>query len=45
MSTRLLPFALTLFLVCGALAAEPKAPPLDPREVHLAAQVQLIRGG
>src|SRR3954471_15157540 len=45
MKARLLPFALTLFLVSGALAAEPKAPPLDPREVHLAGLVQLRRGG
>src|SRR3954466_2095169 len=45
MKARLLPFALTLFLVSGALAAEPKAPPLDPREVHLAGLVQLSRGG
>src|SRR3954469_12679583 len=45
MKGRLLPFALTLFLVSGALAAEPKAPPLDPREVHLAGLVQLSRGG
>lgn len=45
MTTRLLPFALTLFLVSGAFAAEPKAPPLDPREVHLSGLVQLSRGG
>src|SRR3954453_21471114 len=45
MKARLLPFALTLFLVSGALAAEPKAPPLDPREVHLAGLRQLSRGG
>jgi Tol biopolymer transport system component/Zn-dependent M28 family amino/carboxypeptidase len=45
MTTRLLSFALTLFLVSSAFAAEPKAPPLDPREVHLSGLVQLSRGG
>ena len=49
MSARLLPFCLASFLASGALAAltaeDLKAPPLDPREVHLSALVQLSRGG
>src|SRR3954447_16894810 len=53
MKARVLPFALAFFLVSGALAAlaaedtagRPKAPPVDPREVHLTGLIQLSRGG
>ena len=49
MNARLLPFALALFLVSAALAAEDKGPlkppPVDPREAHLSGLVQLSRGG
>ena len=48
MKARLLPLFLPFFLASGVLAAAdapPKAPPVDPREVHLTALVQLSRGG
>src|SRR3954451_19471525 len=56
MKARVLPFAMAFFLASGplaalaALAAEDtagplKAPPVDPREVHLTGLVQLSRGG
>ncbi len=44
----LFPVVLAVFLTPGAQAAEdvrPKAPSLDPREVHLTGLVQLSRGG